>query len=342
MADSLSPPSSKGAEEIHLASLLAPIQPLLGKIELRLRQEVDSFLPELRPAVQSVLEAGGKRLRPLLAILSGEATGGAREEHILLGTTLEIFHSATLVHDDILDGAEFRRMLPTAKAVLGSEVSVLLGDALFAQALVLASSFPDVDICRTISDAAKRVCSGEILQTFSRKNLELDYDSYLFQIEYKTAALFEVAGELGAYLNVKKSPATAAMKGYGLSMGIAYQLYDDCLDVFGDEDSAGKSLGTDIETGKLTLPILFALRSHNPGLSDKLSGAIIGDRNMTLRELQSLILETDVPGQCKAVIAQYLDQAEHHLEKLPRSNARSILQQLLLYIKQRVHRLLPE
>ena len=340
MADPLSPPSSTGAEELNIHALPPRIQPLLAKIEQQLHSEVDAFLPELRPAVRSVLEAGGKRLRPLLALLAGEATGAIRDEHYLLGTTLEIFHSATLVHDDILDGAEFRRMLPTAKAVLGSEASLLLGDALFAHALVLAASFTDPAICRAIAEAAKRVCSGEILQTFSRKDLQLGFDAYMFHIEYKTAALFQVAARLGAYLNLNHNPHTDALDQYGLAMGIAYQLYDDCLDVFGEEDTAGKSLGTDVETGKLTLPVLFALRDGNPAVARTLAAAVSGQERLPFSHLQQLIRETQAPQRCHEVVQDYLNRADTQLNGLPDSEARTILQQLLAYIHKRVQRLL--
>src|SRR5204863_8264326 len=158
-----------------------------------------------------------------------------------------------------MDAAKIRRGRPTMAAQWGNEISVLLGDCLFAHALKLAASFPTTEICRSVSAATNTVCSGEILQTQSRKNFNLTRDDYFKMIQMKTGELFALSCDLGAYLSGASSSDRASLREFGMAIGTAYQIYDDCLDLFGSELSAGKSLGTDVATGKLTLPVLLLL-----------------------------------------------------------------------------------
>ena len=201
---------------------------------------------------------------PILTLLSGAATGTVCTSHIDLAVIVELIHLATLVHDDIMDGADIRRDQATVNAKWGNTLAVLLGDCLFAHALQLAAAFPNNAICRRIAHAAKEVCSGEIIQTQRRFDLNLTIDEYFQVIEMKTAALFAVATELGAFISEASPEVITAMKAYGLKLGTAYQIYDDCLDIAGTEEKAGKTLGSDLRKGKLTLPVLYLLQMVEP------------------------------------------------------------------------------
>ena len=185
----------------NLAELLEPIASELPRVEKALACQVQGFDHRLGEYVQYVLGGTGKRLRPSLALLAGGATGRLAEEHITLAVIVELIHVATLVHDDVLDDAVIRHRLPTSNSRWGNEISVLLGDCLFAHALRLAAGYPSTEVCRKVSEATNTVCSGEILQTQRRFNLDLTLDQYLNIINMKTGALFAVSCELGAILN---------------------------------------------------------------------------------------------------------------------------------------------
>ncbi|XHR30151.1 MAG: polyprenyl synthetase family protein [Chthoniobacteraceae bacterium] len=231
----------------------------LDSVEETIRAQARAFDPAVESYVAYACESTGKRLRPALTLLSAGATGGIQQGHIDLAVIMELIHAATLVHDDIIDGADLRRSQPTANAKWGSALSVLLGDCMFAHALKLSTQFKDSEMARKIANATVEVCSGEIMQTQRRFDLELTIPDYFRIIEMKTAALFATSTELGARLNDSPEPTVSALQAYGLKLGAAYQIYDDCLDIAGDESKAGKTLGSDLRKGKLTLPVLLLL-----------------------------------------------------------------------------------
>ncbi|MCX7723475.1 MAG: polyprenyl synthetase family protein [Verrucomicrobiae bacterium] len=234
-----------------------PVEQFLAGVTARLAEEVREFDSGLAAYAEYALTGQGKQLRPALLGLSAQATGGLNESHVTAAVIVEMVHLATLVHDDVMDEAEIRRGRLTFAANWGNETAVLFGDCLFAQALQLAASYPTPDVCRAVAAATKRVCSGEILQNHQRNSFDLPQDEYLRVLEMKTGELFALACELGAFLNGAPATAQSALRKFGLALGTAYQLYDDCLDVFGTEAEAGKSLGTDLVKGKPTLPVLL-------------------------------------------------------------------------------------
>jgi len=235
----------------------------LCSVEERIRAQAREFDPAVEGYVAYACESSGKRLRPALALLAGGATGNVGPLQVELAVILELIHAATLVHDDIMDGAEIRRGEPTANAKWGNALSVLLGDCMFAHALKLSTNFTSAEINRRIAGAAADVCSGEIIQTQRRFDLTLGIPDYFKIIEMKTAALFGAATELGALLNEPAPEIISAMKVFGLRLGSAYQVYDDCLDIAGNEEKAGKTLGSDLRKGKLTLPVLHLLQNSS-------------------------------------------------------------------------------
>ncbi len=258
-----------------LAQALDLIAPQLAGVENRIREQARFFDPAVEGYIAYACQSHGKRLRPALALLAGGATGGIQPEHADLAVVLELIHAATLVHDDIIDSAEMRRGQPTANAKWGNTISVLLGDCLFAHALKISTTFEKPDVSRRIAHAASEVCSGEIIQTQRRFDLKLSTADYFRIIEMKTAALFSAATELGAMLNDAPPAVTDALKLFGLKFGTAYQVYDDCLDIAGSETSAGKTLGTDLKKGKLTLPILTLLQNATDARHEKFCECIL-------------------------------------------------------------------
>lgn len=244
-----------------LAQVARLIQPYLEEVEARIAQQAAAFDPALEGYVVYALGSRGKRLRPLLALLAGGATGQINYNHVDLAVIVELIHIATLVHDDVMDEAERRRAQPTVNARWGNSLSVLLGDCLFAHALTLSTNFENADIGRAIARTAATVCSGEMIQTQRRFDLTLTVQDYLRIVEMKTGSLFSAAAELAAIISEADLNVIEASKNFGMQIGTVYQIYDDCLDLAGTESATGKTLGTDLRKGKFTLPVLIFLRS---------------------------------------------------------------------------------
>jgi octaprenyl-diphosphate synthase len=303
----------------QITQIFALIQPHLDAAEAAVHAQTERFDPAIRGYVMYACQTQGKRLRPALALLSAGATGEISERHEKLAVILELVHLATLVHDDILDGAEIRRDQPTANARWGSTISVLLGDCLFAHALELATQFEDAEISRRIARASSAVCTGEILQTQRRFDLNLGVAEYYRIIELKTAALFGAAAELGACLNHVEPATAAALKTYGLKIGVAYQVYDDLLDLAGDETAAGKTLGTDLKKGKLTLPMLELLQAAQNGQHEHLTRMILRGEEADLRGLREAARDAGAIDAAARAGCELIEEGVQQLEVLPAS-----------------------
>ncbi len=258
------------------------VRPELEKVEIFIRDQVRAFDPAVEPYVTYICNTSGKRIRPALAVLVGGAAGEVLDEHLKLGVILELIHMATLVHDDIMDGANTRRMVPTANAKWGNALSVLLGDAIFAHALTLATDFNSIEVCRKVGSAAREVCQGEIIQTQRRFDLTFTKAEYFRIIGMKTGSLFAAATGLAAKLSGLPADAEESLHNYGMKLGTAYQIYDDCLDLVGSEEVVGKTLRTDLLKGKLTLPILNLLETASEAQRMKLNKRILAQEPLDL------------------------------------------------------------
>ena len=311
----------KGTFELINAQLYA--------VEERIRQQARAFDPAVEGYVAYAIESHGKRMRPALALLAGGATGKICASHFDLAVVVELIHAATLVHDDILDGAEMRRGQPTANAKWGNAISVLLGDCLFAHALKISTSFPNGEIGRRIAHAASDVCSGEIIQTQRRFDLKLSVPDYYKIIEMKTGALFAAATELGAFINEAAPEVISAFKIFGLRLGTAYQIYDDCLDLAGDERRAGKTLGSDLRKGKLTLPILHLLQISDSPARNRLSEIIVRGDDSDLHELVERAISAGAVRTAVGTARKMLREAENQLELAPSGKYRDALGNLV-------------
>ncbi|MEM7396484.1 MAG: polyprenyl synthetase family protein, partial [Verrucomicrobiota bacterium] len=206
------------------------IRPFLNQVDQEIRNQAECFDPSIRGYLEYLFDASGKHIRPALALCVGGAISGQPDErHVRLGVIVELIHMATLVHDDIMDGAKLRRAVPTACAKWGNSLSVLLGDSMFAHALSLSTEFNDTRFCRVISKASTELCTGEIIQTQRRFDLNLTKEEYFRIIEMKTGALFACSTELAARLSGGDAELCSRMGDYGMKLGTCYQIYDDCL-----------------------------------------------------------------------------------------------------------------
>jgi octaprenyl-diphosphate synthase len=303
--------------------IMEQVSPFLQSVTQRLIQQANDFDPKVVPYAQSALNNSGKHLRPTLVALAGSAVGKIGDAHITAAVIIEMVHLATLVHDDVMDEAEIRRGQLTIAANWGNEIAVLFGDCLFAQAVKLAASFPTPEVCRAVATATNNVCTGEILQTQHRRHFELSRREYFRVIEMKTAELFTLSCDLAAFLGNAKTEQRAALRQFGAAFGTAYQVYDDCVDLFGSEMAAGKSLGTDLAKGKLTWPVLLAWERASVADRAQLESLIQNWRSENLSAVNELLVRYETFKPSREVIAKYLKLARHALNGLPESEGRT-------------------
>ena len=336
----MTPPSATPPPELSLPEELvfpfALVAEQLVGVEEAILAQANAFDPGVAGYVEYVCGTSGKRIRPALALLAagacGGACGGANPEVVKLGVILEMIHLASLVHDDIMDGATIRRKAPTASVKWGNALSVLLGDCLFAHALELASTFEGNDVSRKIARASNDVCSGEILQTQRRFDFNLSLPEYFKIIRMKTAALFASATELSAHLCGASQELQAAMQIYGEALGTAYQIYDDVLDLVGDESKIGKTLGTDLIKGKLTLPILYLRDMASESQRQKLNKLMLQHEPIEVNVLAGIADYEGAIEQAIGTARGYLDQARTSLLVLPESDYRVALEGITKYL----------
>ncbi|EEF57342.1 polyprenyl synthetase family protein [Pedosphaera parvula] len=300
----------------HIAE---PVEPFLEAVAQRLEKQVREFDPAIVPYAEYALTGQGKQLRPALVALSANASGTLNDSHVTIAVIIEMVHLATLVHDDVMDEAEIRRGRLTLAANWGNEIAVLFGDCLFAHALKLAASFPTPEICRAVAMATNTVCSGEILQTQQRRNFQFSQPEYFKVLEMKTAELFALSCDLGACLTGAPAVQRNGLRQFGMALGTAYQLYDDCLDLFGSEAAAGKSLGTDLAKGKLTLPILLAWEQATVEEKATLQGNILKWEPGHFAPVIELLRKYKTFAKSVEIINQYLEKSRQTLKVLPES-----------------------
>jgi octaprenyl-diphosphate synthase len=292
MAASISA-SSERTVAGDFAAVFAHLRPHMERLDVYLRVQLDGFEPEIRAMADYCIDTSGKRIRPALVFLSGaKPDAGPSDELIRVAAVVELVHLATLVHDDIMDEADLRRNRRTASREYGAEAAVLLGDALFSHALNLATQFPTTEVCAAVSESTRKVCAGEIIQTMRRGSIEVTYADYRRVIDLKTAELFRVSCFLGSRLAGYPSDFVEAAANFGRHLGIAYQIYDDLADFFGQEKRIGKTLGTDLASGKITLPLLELMERLSPEerslLNDEISKRRAPQLAVRIRQMNEL------------------------------------------------------
>lgn len=270
------------------ATVFVRLKPQMAELDVFLRGQLAAFEPEIREMADYCIDTSGKRIRPALVFLSGwSGSETPSSDLVRVAAVVELVHLATLVHDDIMDEADLRRSRRTASRQYGPEAAVLLGDALFAHALHLAAQFPTPEICHAVSDSTRKVCAGEIVQTLRRGTTDISRADYFRVIDLKTAELFRISCFLGGKLGGFSPEFVDAASQFGRHLGIAYQIYDDLADFFGQEKRIGKTLGTDLQSGKVTLPLL--------ALMERLGAE---DRGLLVDEILHR-READLPGRIR-------------------------------------------
>jgi octaprenyl-diphosphate synthase len=325
-----------GENRRNLSSMYAPIAAELTEAERIFQNELGSRFPFVQHLVDHCADFQGKRLRPALLLLSAKASGGISEAHPVLAAVVEMIHTATLVHDDVLDEAAIRRHAATVNAEWGNETAVLLGDYLFTHAFHLAASLDSTRACRWIGHATNKVCEGEMQQVHHRGNLDLDENGYFAIIEGKTAELTAVSCRLGASYAGAPEPTVLALDGYGRNLGIAFQIADDVLDIWGEERVTGKSLGTDLEKQKLTLPIIQMLKRVDPAVAATVRGWLSEGDPALRRRIRPHLEKTGALDYAWQRAKQHAKQAADALDCLADSDAKMVLRWLAHYVVRRM------
>ena len=308
-----------------LASLTDCIRPELLAVEKRFHEELVSDLSCVNTLVKHVGRFRGKMLRPCLVLLSGRACGELTDAHTVIATVVEMVHMATLVHDDVLDEAELRRKGATINHLKGNEAAVLLGDYLISHSFHLCSSLESQYASREIGRTTNEVCEGELLQLENRNNLDLTEETYLKIIARKTATLTAACCRLGAHFAGADAETCRRLETYGMSLGTAFQIQDDILDIVGDAGTVGKTLGIDVEKAKLTLPLIHFLRTAPAEHRALMRSLLAGRDPERVERIRHLILPTDSIPYARDRARHLVDRARSALLDLPDTEARRVL-----------------
>ncbi len=313
------------------------IQSNLPRIESCLNETVADLNPLVKPVVSHILEAGGKRLRPMLCLLTARALGYEKDDIYPLAAALELIHSATLLHDDVLDQAELRRGKITAHLVFGVNEAVLAGDALLARASEMVTAYESLPLMRSVSRAIYWTAAGEIQEIQQLKNPSLTVDNYLEIVEGKTGYLLQTCCQSGAIVAGASEVLERSARLFGLNLGIAFQLVDDALDYSMSPTSTGKPKGGDLREGKLTLPLIFFLQQLETRKQEELLSKM-KNRDLASHEQQAIIQameDLDLSQKTRAESERYLQIAREALHNFPNSKERLLLGEVLEYIKDR-------
>lgn len=323
-ADPVAAVPSSTARSHAFAGVFSLLANHLTELDRFLHGQLGAFEPEIRSMVEYCIDTSGKRIRPALVFLSGWREDGRVEPDLIrVAAVVELVHLATLVHDDIMDEADIRRSRRTAAREYGPTAAVLLGDALFAHALHLTTQYPTTEVCAAVADSMRRVCAGEIVQTLRRRSTDVTRADYHRIVDLKTAELFRVSCFLGSRLAGYEPGFVDAASRFGRHLGIAYQIFDDLVDFFGEEQRIGKTLGTDLASGKLTLPLLALLERLPAAEATALRAEIAGERPaqlaLRLRQMGELAVFPEVSGAVEAEIGAAGDALRPWLRQAPTS-----------------------
>ena len=320
---------------VQLASSNVPIESIRNfiaedmlAVDRVIRSRLNSEVALIRQVSEYIIGNGGKRMRPILVILSSGAFGFEGQARFELAATIEFIHTATLLHDDVVDTSDQRRGKATANALFGNAASVLVGDFLYSRAFQMMVDIGIMKVMRTVADATNVIAEGEVLQLLNCHNADIDEQSYLQVIRYKTAKLFEAASRIGAILGNANEEEIEAMSGYGMHLGTAFQLIDDVLDYSGDINDTGKNLGDDLIEGKPTLPLIRALEKGNPEQVRLIRNAIENGGMDEFEAILQTLKETDALDYAKARARSEADLACQSIAGIADSKFKESLIQL--------------
>ncbi len=320
---------------------IAAIQSLaaadMAQVNALIRDRLDSDVVLIQQISGHIVAAGGKRLRPLLAVLAARALGYEGSDHHQLAAIVEFIHTSTLLHDDVVDESDLRRGRKTANALWGNAPSVLVGDFLYSRSFQLMVELDSMPIMRVLADTTNQIAEGEVLQLLHVHNPDTDEAAYLQVIERKTAVLFAAATRLGALLADGNSATQQAMHEYGLNLGLAFQIADDVLDYTADAQTLGKNLGDDLAEGKATLPVIHAIAHADAATRERLATIIRNGDGSALAEVIAAIEAHGSLDYSQRMASRYAEAADACLAGLPESEWTAALRGLARYAIERNH-----
>lgn len=321
-------------EKVKLKLLYSDLRPELEMIEKELEVAVGSNSLLLNEASLHLLQAGGKRIRPVFVLLAGKFGDYNVDVMKQVAVPLELIHMASLVHDDVIDDSEMRRGQATVKAQWNNSVAMYTGDFILARALEYITVIEDSKIHDILSKTMIEVCRGEIIQIEDKFKLDQTVRDYLRRIKRKTALLISSSCELGATVSGTDAETTARLRRFGYFIGMAFQITDDILDFTSSDEELGKPAGSDFIQGNITLPVLFARR--NPEIYKRLKGALGKDMTDTERmEIVKMIRNSPALQEAKVLSDQYLDKALKELSYLPKGQANKTMRKIAMFIGKR-------
>lgn len=291
-------------------------------------KKLHSSVPLINNIADHIIQAGGKRLRPLLVLLASHACGYRGHEHIKLAAMLEFFHTATLLHDDVIDESSLRRGRATANQVWGNKASILVGDYLFTKYLELMVEVGDIEIIQLLVSIAPQMGAGEIQEFSNRNNTDITLDDYLEIIRAKTSLLFAASTTLGAMISHCDKKNQQDLYHFGLHFGNAFQIIDDVLDYSSDAQTLGKNIGDDLAEGKLTLPLLYALQQGTSAQKETIKTCIRQGAADNFLEIRDIITATKAIETSKQLANQEATLAREYLKLLPQSAYKTALETL--------------
>jgi len=319
---------------LSAVTFLTPVTEEIKLVEERMRTQADDSHPDLRAALEHLLAAGGKRIRPTLGLLIGNMLGAPLEKLVTLGAAVELLHTATLVHDDLIDGSLLRRGMATLNARWSPPATVLTGDFLFARAAIAAAETDHLPLMKLFSETLATIVNGELTQMFTSRGL-ISRDNYYKRIYAKTASLFEMTSRSAAMVSPVDETVVEAMRDFGYQIGMAFQIVDDILDFSGDQATVGKPLGSDLLNGLVTLPAIYYAET-NPEDVDVLSlptGGWTNNENMT--RLVDNIRASNATQKAMLEADQHIDNALARLNSMKPCAEHEALENLAKYIVDR-------
>lgn len=320
-----------------LNSIRSLVQADLEATDKFIYTELESHIPLINDLVQHILQCGGKRIRPLLVLLSAKACNHAGDQHINLAAAIELIHTATLLHDDVIDNSNMRRGRKTAHTIWGNEASVLVGDFLYSRAFQLIVKLQNLQVMNIFADATNIIAEGEILQLINCNDPDTTEESYYEVIQRKTGKLFEVGSQLGPAISNCSPDAFLSMQKYGIHLGIAYQLIDDALDYKASPEQTGKNIGTDLAEGKPTLPLIHALRNGTPAETKLIRKAIEKGSCNQLDSILTIIESTKAIEYTANAAKKHAREANLALQHVPESPYRNALNDLADFVVARAY-----
>ncbi|EIC20335.1 polyprenyl synthetase family protein [Thiorhodovibrio frisius] len=310
---------------MDLSSIRAPVREDLAAVDALILRRLQSDVVLINQIGHYIVGSGGKRLRPLIVLLAARACGYQSDRHIDMAAIVEFIHTATLLHDDVVDGSELRRNRETANAVWGNEASVLVGDFLYSRAFEMMVDVGHMRVMDVLAHATNRISEGEVLQLLNAHDPDTTEARYMEVIQRKTATLFEAGARLGAVLADTASETEGALAAYGLHLGIAFQLVDDALDYGSDQETIGKNIGDDLAEGKPTLPVIRAMEVGSEDQRNILRQAIETGGREQIDQVGAAIVATQALEYTAALAQSHAQSARDALAVLPESDFRQSL-----------------